>query len=74
MDDQLRRAAVSPEVASYDRFQQRAFNVLTSTKIKTIFNLQKEDPRLLDRYGRTLFGNSALLARRLVEAGVRFVK
>ena len=33
----------------------------------------KEDPRLLDRYGRTLFGHSTLIARRLVEAGVRFV-
>src|SRR5439155_20132781 len=37
------------------------------------FDLETEDPRLLDRYGRTLFGNSALIGRRLVAAGVRFV-
>src|SRR5262249_41018219 len=37
------------------------------------FDLEKEDPRTLDRYGRTLFGHSTLIGRRLVEAGVRFV-
>lgn len=73
IDDQLRHAEQRPEMASYDRSQQRAFDVLTSSKVRTIFNLKNEDPRLLDRYGRTLFGNSALIARRLVEAGVRFV-
>jgi hypothetical protein len=73
LDERLRRGDGSPEVAGYDRFQQRAFDVLTSARIKKIFNLKDEDPRLLDRYGRTLFGNSALIARRLVEAGVRFV-
>ncbi len=37
------------------------------------FDIQAEDPRLRDRYGRTPYGHSVLLARRLVEAGVRFV-
>ena len=37
------------------------------------FDIRKEDPRLRDRYGRNQWGQSALLARRLVEAGVRFV-
>jgi uncharacterized protein (DUF1501 family) len=45
---------------------------LTSTKLKQ-FDLSTADPKLRDRYDRTLFGASALLARRLVEAGVRFV-
>src|SRR5207248_2567888 len=36
-------------------------------------SIDKEDPRSLDRYGRTLFGNSTLIARRLVEVGVRFI-
>jgi len=35
--------------------------------------LEREDPRLRDRYGRTLFGNCSLIARRLVERGVRFI-
>jgi hypothetical protein len=73
LDAQVRQREASPELASYDRLQQRAFSVLTSARIKSIFNLKNEDPRVLDRYGRTLFGNSALLARRLVQAGVRFV-
>jgi hypothetical protein len=73
MDDQLRRAEAQPAVGSYDRTQQRAFSLLTSAKVKAAFDLKNEDPRLLDRYDRTLFGHSTLIARRLVEAGVRFV-
>jgi hypothetical protein len=53
--------------------RQNAFGLLTSAKVKAAFDLEKEDPRLLDRYGRYLFGSSALIARRLVESGVRFV-
>ena len=49
-----------------------ALSLLTSTKLKQ-FDLSTADPKLRDRYDRTLFGASALLARRLVEAGVRFV-
>jgi hypothetical protein len=73
IDEGIRKAEAQPTLGSFDRTQQRAFNVLTSSKVKAAFNLDTEDPRLLDRYGRTLFGNSALIARRLVEAGVRFV-
>ena len=55
------------------RIQQRALSLLTSTKLKSAFDLSAVDPRRRDRYDRTLFGSSALIARRLVEAGVRFV-
>jgi hypothetical protein len=72
-DDKLRQAEAQTTLASFDRTQQRAFGVLTSAKVRAAFNLDSEDPRLLDRYGRTLFGHSTLIARRLVEAGVRFV-
>ena len=41
--------------------------------MRAAFDLTAEDPRLLDRYGRTLFGHSTLIGRRLVESGVRFV-
>src|SRR5207245_3578556 len=57
----------------FGRTQQRAFALLTSAEARAAFDLGREDPRLLDRYGRTLFGSSTLIARRLVEAGVRFV-
>jgi hypothetical protein len=56
-----------------NRVQQRAFSLLTSTKLKAAFDLSTVDPKLRDRYDRTLFGSSALIARRLVQAGVRFV-
>jgi hypothetical protein len=73
LDDGLRQIDAQPVLGSHDRTQQRAFGVLTSAKVRAAFNLDSEDPRLLDRYGRTLFGQSTLIARRLVEAGVRFV-
>jgi Protein of unknown function (DUF1501) len=56
-----------------DRIQQRALSLLTSTSLKNAFDLSTADPKLRDRYDRTLFGASALIGRRLVEAGVRFV-
>jgi hypothetical protein len=55
------------------RIQQRALSLLTSASLKSAFDLEAIDPKLRDRYDRTLFGSSALIARRLVEAGVRFV-
>jgi hypothetical protein len=56
-----------------NRIQQRALSLLTSTKLKNAFDLTTADPKLRDSYDRTLFGSSALIARRLVELGVRFV-
>jgi len=56
-----------------DRFYEKAFGIVTSPRAKHAFDLSNEDPRLRDRYGRNNFGQSCLLARRLVEAGVRFV-
>jgi hypothetical protein len=73
VDAQLRRAESQPALGTYDRVQQRAFNLLTSSKVRAAFDLKGEDPRVLERYGRTLFGHSTLIGRRLVEAGVRFV-
>src|SRR5947209_2071035 len=73
VDAQLREAEARLPLAGYDRTQRRAFDLLTSAKLKAAFDLGREDPRLLERYGRTLFGHSSLIARRLVEAGVRFV-
>ncbi len=73
IDGELRRAEAQVALDSYGRTQQRAFSLLTSSRLKAAFDLKREDPRLLDRYGRTLFGHSTLIARRLVEEGVRFV-
>ncbi|HKB06287.1 MAG TPA: DUF1501 domain-containing protein, partial [Gemmataceae bacterium] len=69
-DDGVRRVEAAGQ---FDRTRQRAFGLLTSAKAREAFDLDTVDPRVLDRYGRTLFGQSAVIARRLVEAGVRFV-
>jgi hypothetical protein len=73
IDDQLRLSEAWGAPDPFDRHRRRAFELMTSPRVKAAFNLDSEDPKLLDRYGRTLFGSSALIARRLVEAGVRFV-
>ena len=56
-----------------DRFGQDAYAMVTGPAARAAFDIRKESPRLRDRYGRHQWGQSALLARRLVEAGVRFV-
>ena len=56
-----------------DRFDREAFSIVLGQAARAAFDLSQEDPRLRDRYGRHQWGQSALLARRLVEAGVRFV-
>jgi hypothetical protein len=72
-DEKLRQVEGSPAVDGYNRLQQRAFDLLTSSKLKAAFDLRAEDPRVIDAYGATLFGHSTLIGRRLIEAGVRFV-
>src|SRR4051794_7407934 len=56
-----------------DRFGQDAYAMVTSPAARAAFEIRKESPRLRDRYGRHQWGQSALMARRLVEAGVRYV-
>ena len=59
--------------ASLDKFHQQALDILRSDKTRKAFDLEKETKEVRDNYGRGPFGQSALAARRLVEAGVRFV-
>jgi hypothetical protein len=73
IDQELRRSDEQAALASYGRTQQRAFGMLTSTQLRRAFDLDSEPARLRDRYGRTLFGSSVLVGRKLVEAGVQFV-
>jgi uncharacterized protein (DUF1501 family) len=63
----------SDAVAAMDAFYQRAFELIGSESAREAFNLQKEDNAIRDRYGRHQAGQRMLLARRLVEAGARFV-
>jgi len=77
MLDAVNQHFVSREKAdsldAVDTFYQRAYSMLSSEKAREAFDLNKEDPGLRDRYGRNQAGSRMLLARRLVEAGVRFV-
>jgi uncharacterized protein (DUF1501 family) len=70
--DRVRRAA-DRQAADLDEHYQRAFDLLTGKAVAAAFDIAKEPARLRDAYGRHTFGQSALLARRLVEAGVTFV-
>ena len=73
VNGQLRRLDQSAVAAALDAFQERAFRLLSTPAVKKAFDLTQERPMLRDRYGRHTFGQSCLLARRLVEAGVRLV-
>ncbi|HEX4130207.1 MAG TPA: DUF1501 domain-containing protein [Pirellulales bacterium] len=56
-----------------DVYQEKAFSLLRSEEVRRAFEIGREPDAVRDRYGRNKFGQSLLLARRLVEAGVRFV-
>ena len=58
---------------THDAFNEKAFELLTSNKAKQAFDLSHEDDTTRERYGRNRVGQGLLLARRLVESGVRFV-
>lgn len=62
-----------PGTQSMTEFQKKAFELLSSGKGVSAFDLQKEPDRVRDRYGRNMFGQGCLLARRLIEAGARVV-
>jgi hypothetical protein len=67
------KGAQSDAVKSMDTFVDRAYGLVTSKQSQMAFEIQREDPKLRDEYGRSGFGQSCLLARRLVESGVHFV-
>src|SRR5262245_42049798 len=79
---QRMRAAVEGAMASFEKEAAArqlddnfdlAYRLMSSRQAREAFALDKEPERVRDRYGRTRFGQSCLLARRLIEAGVRFV-
>jgi uncharacterized protein (DUF1501 family) len=57
-----------------DEYYAKAFDLVLSGKARDAFDLSKEPDSLRDRYGRKTFGQSLLMARRLIEAGTRFVQ
>jgi hypothetical protein len=73
MDDELRRIEGSIAVRQQSRLKEQAFGILTSHSAKAAFDLTTVPEPRQERYGKTLFGNSMLIGRRLLSAGVRFV-
>lgn len=73
--DALQRTAdLQPEAFNaLDKHYQAAFNIITAPETKKVFELGEERPELREAYGRNRFGQSCMLARRLIESGVRFV-
>ena len=74
LDEHFVRAAQSERVAALDRMQQKAFEAVQSAATRAAFELEREPAALRERYGRYKLGQSVLLARRLVESGVRLVQ
>ncbi len=72
-DTQLARIDKSPAARSMSQFQQQVFGLLTSTRTRGAFDLSQESAATRSRYGNTVWANSCLVARRLVEAGSTFI-
>ncbi|HEX5447479.1 MAG TPA: DUF1501 domain-containing protein, partial [Pirellulales bacterium] len=73
LDDLRRDLDTSGAIAGLDKFYADALEMVTNDKARQAFDIKQEDARLREEYGRNDFGQSCLLARRLVEAGVTFV-
>jgi hypothetical protein len=73
VDDTLNNFAASDNAKLLDSNFEAAFRMMTSPQARAAFDLSKEPPEVRERYGLNRFGQCCLLARRLIEAGVRFV-
>jgi hypothetical protein len=74
VENQQRSLERLAETESFDRYRQTAISLLSAGKLRDVFDVVNADPKVLDRYGRNVFGWSLLMARRLVEAGVNLVQ
>ena len=73
VDAHFRSLEKSDAIDSMDAFYQHAYKLISSEKAREAFNLKAEPDAIKDEYGRTEAGQRMLLARRLIEAGTRFV-
>ncbi len=73
VNNHFREKEKSDALDSVDTFYNRAYSLISSQQAREAFDIDKEDAKLRDEYGRNTAGARMLLARRLVEAGVRFV-
>jgi hypothetical protein len=73
VNDHFAAKEKADSLQAVDTFYQRAYSLVSSEKARDAFNIDKEDAKLRDGYGRNAAGQRMLMARRLVEAGTRFV-
>jgi len=73
LESEQKRFEQSQQSESVDRFRQMAYSLLTSEKLRRALDVGREPSRVREKYGMTLFGQSCLTARRLLQAGCRMV-
>ena len=73
LESRRRELDSSPATRTYTAQQQQALGLIHSTDIARAFDIRQEPDKLRDTYGRNLFGQSLVMARRLIESGARFV-
>ncbi len=73
VNEYFRQREVSDQIKAMDSFYESAYSLISSPQAREAFDLEKEPAALRDKYGRNTAGARMLLARRLVEAGVRLV-
>jgi hypothetical protein len=71
LDAEFKKVDQAPIIDSMDEFYQKAFDLISSPVAKKAFQISEEPDKLRDAYGRTNVGQGMLLARRLIESGVR---
>ena len=73
-DDWRRVGADELTARRFDTQRSQAYHLLDSGRLASAFDLRREDPKLRDRYGRHIFGQTLLLARRLIQAGIPLIQ
>ena len=73
VDRQTRLLETAPEARGFDEYYDKAIGMLTSDRVRRAFDLSAEPDAVREKYGRTTYGQGCLLARRLVESGVKVV-
>jgi hypothetical protein len=73
VDGLAKQVHANDQIETYDEFRGRAAQMILSGEARKAFAIDQESDSLRNRYGRSTFGQSCLMARRLIEAGVRFV-
>ena len=73
VDQSVKAFESTPDAKLFDTNFNQAYGLMSSVKAREAFELERESEKMRDTYGRNRFGQSCLLARRLIEAGVRYV-